>query len=370
MRELHDGVELLKKERDAGAFVWQNWDKYKERCEEVIGWLDEEIMAGHQGLCHSRADQWKQRGLVCGVQWSTFRATVRKYRDWLYAQYGGEDKVRDRLVFAHNDTQYGNLMRMEPGGESPLLLPENSHKQLVVIDFEYANANVPGLEFANHFTEWCYDYHGDDAFALRENLYPTLEEQWRFVRAYIQHVSPVQARRPGLSRNDSAANSLSQFMLDSRQPRTSYAEEEAAREKEVDEKVQQLLSETRMWRLAVAAQWVAWGIVQAKVPGMEAALKARRDCTPTKTRASEKHGNTTDGQLPSAQGLQTGDTGDEVQNVGEGGEEEDEEEDEFDYLAYAQERALLFWGDALQQGLVGRDELPESLLQKVKVVDR
>lgn len=32
-----------------------------------------------------------------------------------------------------------------------MLLPANEHKQLVVIDFEYASANVPGLEFANHF---------------------------------------------------------------------------------------------------------------------------------------------------------------------------------------------------------------------------
>jgi thiamine kinase-like enzyme len=48
-------------------------------------------------------------------------------------------------------TQYGNILRMAPEGESPLLLPANQHKQLVVIDFEYANANLPGLEFANHF---------------------------------------------------------------------------------------------------------------------------------------------------------------------------------------------------------------------------
>jgi len=41
-----------------------------------------------------------------------------------------------------------------PVGESPLLLPANEHKQLVVIDFEYANANLPGLEFANHFVRF------------------------------------------------------------------------------------------------------------------------------------------------------------------------------------------------------------------------
>lgn len=50
-----------------------------------------------------------------------------------------------------SQTQYGNLLRLEPSGESPLLLPANEHKQLVVIDFEYASANTPGLEFANHF---------------------------------------------------------------------------------------------------------------------------------------------------------------------------------------------------------------------------
>lgn len=40
---------------------------------------------------------------------------------------------------------------MTPAGESPLLLPANEHKQLIVIDFEYSNADLPGYEFANHF---------------------------------------------------------------------------------------------------------------------------------------------------------------------------------------------------------------------------
>lgn len=48
---------------------------------------------------------------------------------------------------------------MMPEGESPLLLPANQHKQLVVIDFEYANANVPGLEFANHFVSSSLSTH-------------------------------------------------------------------------------------------------------------------------------------------------------------------------------------------------------------------
>jgi choline kinase len=168
MRELHEGIDLLKKEREAGPFVWQNWDKWVDRCEQVVTWLDQQVIQGDGASVVSTSDRWKKRGLVCGVEWPIFRRTVEKYRKWLEEQYGGIDKINERMIFAHNDvslpiwileralimelqTQYGNILRMMPEGESPLLLPANQHKQLVVIDFEYANANLPGLEFANHF---------------------------------------------------------------------------------------------------------------------------------------------------------------------------------------------------------------------------
>lgn len=51
-------------------------------------------------------------------------------------------------------------------------------------------------------------------------------------------------------------------------------------------------------------------------------------------------------------------------------EEEDNEDDgEFDYLAYAQDRAIFFWGDALQLGIVKREDLPSGLLQRIKIVE-
>ena len=105
MRELHDGIELLEEERDEGAFVWRNWDKWKDRCEEVISYLDEQILQGRQGPSHSHSDEWKKRGLVCGVEFTVFRQVVRKYRDWLYEQYGGPAGIRQKLVFAHNDVR-------------------------------------------------------------------------------------------------------------------------------------------------------------------------------------------------------------------------------------------------------------------------
>ena len=112
MRELHDGIELLEGERDEGAFVWRNWDKWKDRCEEVISYLDEQILKGRQGPSKSRSDEWKKRGLVCGVEFTVFRQVVRKYRDWLYGQYGGPAGIRQKLVFAHNDVSERCMRRI------------------------------------------------------------------------------------------------------------------------------------------------------------------------------------------------------------------------------------------------------------------
>jgi choline kinase len=45
------------------------------------------------------------------------------------------------------------------------------------------------------------------------------------------------------------------------------------------------------------------------------------------------------------------------------------DEDEFDYLAYAQDRAMFFWGDIVGLGIVKKEELPKELLGRLKVVD-
>ena len=102
MRELHDNIDLLESERNAGPFVWQNWDKWVARCEEVISWLDSQILA-HTGPMLTKSEAWKARGLVCGVEWSIFRKAVDGYRKWLDKQYGGKNGTREQLVFAHND---------------------------------------------------------------------------------------------------------------------------------------------------------------------------------------------------------------------------------------------------------------------------
>jgi choline kinase len=103
MRELHDGIELLEQERQDGPFVWRNWDKWVERCEIVIKYLDDQIISGKAGPAQSKSEAWKARGLICGVEWPVFRGVVEKYRQFLTEHYGGVSKIKEQLVFAHND---------------------------------------------------------------------------------------------------------------------------------------------------------------------------------------------------------------------------------------------------------------------------
>lgn len=435
MRELHDGIDLLKEEREGGPKIWQNWDKWVERCEEITKWLDHQVVSSGTPECQQSSPPsiWMKRGLVCGVEWPLFRRTVDRYRIWLLAQYGDQSScgaMANNLIFAHNDTQYGNLLRLEPSGQSPLLIPANEHKQLVVIDFEYASANPRGLEFANHFTEWCYNYHSPTgSYALNQKAYPTPEEQTRFLKAYVQHRPPLQQSIDDSSSDNnkvmdrtrsnssnllllsssspssppvnqgapaSAGGSISSFMLDSRAPPPpgGYQEEERQREQDLQREIERLKREIRMWRVANSAQWVAWGIVQAKVEGMDEALEAARNVTPT-TRAGAtsqiKGGDGGDGdgkhlklnsdplspelkplvdaardKRPEERQVET--DIDEKVAAGEENEEEEEEE-EFDYLSYAQDRAFFFWGDVLQLGLIRKEELPRSIWEWIKVVE-
>ncbi|KAI4259029.1 MAG: hypothetical protein LQ352_000926 [Teloschistes flavicans] len=315
MRELHEGIELLEEERKAGPFMWQNWDKWKGRCEEVISWIDESMMARQEGPAGIGVDAWEKHGLVCGVEWSVFRNTVEKYRRWLESHFGGPQGVKDKLVFAHNDT------------------------------------------------EWCYNYHNTSKpYALNQHNYPTPEEQHRFIKAYVQH----STRRPSLSTQSSTASlspalsqSISNFMLDSRAPPAQIAEEEKQRESAIETEVQRLLHEARMWRPANSVFWIAWGIIQAKVPSMNdsIATTARQPKSDPLSMKMQQMGK--DGK-----GL-----GPEEASGGEGDENGEAGEDEFDYLGYARERARFFWGDMLRLGMVREDELPVDLRGRVKIVN-
>ena len=217
-----------------------------------------------------------------------------------------------------------------------------------MIDFEYAAANLPGLEFANHFTEWTYNYHDPvTSYACNHERYPTVEQQARFIKAYIDHRPqfPAASGTPRMKPQDGgssggtpslqatpSSSSIVDFMLDARVPTADWTAAERAREEESDRQVRELLDETRLWRVGNSAQWVAWGIVQAKVPGLDA------QNNPVSYEEAMKA-------------------------------EQDIAADEFDYLSYAQSRAHFFWGDCVQMGLVKAEELPEQIRAQLKIVE-
>ncbi|CAI7606986.1 unnamed protein product [Penicillium glandicola] len=348
MRELHDGVELLEEEREGGPMIFKNWDKWVDRCEQVMTWLDKEIHSP-QNEAKAALEPWRRRGYVCGVTWDVFRKAVDNYRLWLVASSGGAAEIKQQLVFAHNDTQYGNLLRMEPATESPLLLPANEHKQLIVIDFEYSSANTRGLEFANHFTEWCYNYHDEErSWACNNRNYPTPDQQYNFVATYLTHrpsstgglISPLAS--PTIRARSSAAMAPLDLDEVSDRPSSRQSQYDQSKETDLDAEVRLLMQQTRMWRAMNSAQWVAWGIVQAKVPGMEEGIA---EMLAASNEPSE-NGNSDGTKTPTV--------------------DADVDEEDFDYLAYAQDRVMFFWGDLLSLNLIKPEELPAPLLEHIK----
>lgn len=421
MRELHDGIALLEEERERGPMVIANWRKWVARCERIVMYIDDQVTKSSTG----KQTKWKALGFVCGTPWPIFRATVEKYFAYLTTcYYHNTESLKSSLVFAHNDTQYGNLLRLLPHDSSPLLTPQNTHKQLVVIDFEYASANTPGLEFANHFTEWCYDYHDQSKpWACNASRYPNPTEQRRFITTYVEHKPEILATPTATPKStpsinakfstSAAAGSLESFFFDSRSLSligggAVFEEEEKTRLERIEAEVSRLLLETKIWRVANSAQWVAWGVVQAKVDGFEDGGSTTRpdgqEASPESLRSAT---SVTQASVDwKAQGSvsplflkpQTDSLDEEVKIMSEdakggrpesrpmeddnrqGEGDENGEEDGFDYLAYAQERVLLFWGDVISLGIVTETEVKEwmcaeengqghSVWERIKRVD-
>lgn len=103
MRELHDGIELLQEERDAGPFMWRNWDKWFNRCERIVTHLDRQVLHENKSLVSNAKPA--QHLLVLGVEWRVFKETVARYRRWVEEQYNGPEGVKAELLFAHNDVR-------------------------------------------------------------------------------------------------------------------------------------------------------------------------------------------------------------------------------------------------------------------------
>ena len=171
------------------------------------------------------------------------------------------------------------------------------------------------------------------------------------------------------------SSSITSFMLDSRIPSTTYAEEERQREQAVMKEVNSLMRETKLWRVANHAHWVAWGIVQAKVGGLpnfdgnSHHQRSDQDLTGPAAVGSDPFSLDTQSSVESAHSKRPeGLVAEALADGNEMSHDEDDEE-EFDYLGYAQERAMFFWGDVVSMGLVKSEDLPQDVIDKLKTVE-
>ena len=197
------------------------------------------------------------------------------------------------------------------------------------------------------------------------------------------HLGPLPTSASTTALTATAAPStISAFMLDSRAPPgQSYQEQEAQAERNTEEEARRLMAETKLWRIANSAMWVAWGIVQAHVPGLpdsNAVEGAANGATENPT-AAALEGATADikteaeGEEEKTLAVSTMEPEPKDEAKPELDQDADlfksQDDEEFDYLAYAQDRAMFVWGDLVGMGLVKKEELPEALIRRVKIVE-
>ncbi|WVO16715.1 hypothetical protein L204_104396 [Cryptococcus depauperatus] len=218
MRELHSvDLRLLGYENghDTEPTLWRCLREWSNVAEDVL-----DSLASLGG----RWETWVERFGIYKV-----REQIRLYRLYIESHNGEKG-----IVFAHNDTQYGNLLLLD------VRLPPHTpdHLRYVVIDFEYAGPNPRGYDIANHFHEWRANYHHP---TLSHSLiphfpYPSSVQREEFYRAYLS------------------------VQVDGRN-----GEEIIGRRKDVSaDRIDALEQEVRLWSPGCSVFWALWGIVQAE----------------------------------------------------------------------------------------------------------
>ncbi|KAM1508319.1 hypothetical protein ACFX10_017647 [Malus domestica] len=116
------------------------------------------------------------------------------------------DRFNAPVVFAHNDLLSGNIMF------------NDEEDKLYVIDFEYGSYNYRGFDIGNHFNEYA-------GYECDYSLYPNKDEQYHFLRHYIQPENQQEVS---------------------------------------DKELEALYVEANTYMLASHLYWALWGIIQAK----------------------------------------------------------------------------------------------------------
>lgn len=362
MKELHNGIPLLKSEFENGPVSWRKIEKWLGIIEEHPNWID---------------DKKRIQDIFNCQDWFSLKKNVYKYKEWLF-----KNSPKNSLVFCHNDTQYGNLLfnsplidldslsnpnlsiyidndkdynkhdtqSWNPSDLSPVstdsLFPSTSNvsldtiinppkqdqiqdKKLVVIDFEYSGPNPASYDLANHFSEWMHDYSCSKPWSCNSSLFPTKEQLLNFLYSYVSHLktpSNVNKRKAT---------------------------------KELDDEVRFFYNDVIKWRATVQLFWSIWSIIQSgELQKDEESLKNQFEGI-----NGEKYVITVDPINKN----DNNDNSDKFEIIldkkceQEEFEEDDETEgvniDTFDYLKYCGDKISVFWGDLIGLGIISLDDI-------------
>ncbi|KAG8722759.1 hypothetical protein FRC08_010369 [Ceratobasidium sp. 394] len=262
MRELHsvDVLGVVGPTWNGQEAVLKNVLSWRGPAQEVLDMLKakegrDEISVGHS---------W--HGVREKLDLADFARAWDAY--WAWLQNWEEEYGRSEMVFAHNDTQYGNLLRWnKPSTGKP------DHHRIIVVDFEYAAPNPAAFDIANHFHEWMADYHSPDAsYVLTRSRYPTRGERWNFYCGYLGPptlggpltASPAPTRQSSFNSNSSAFASSQSGVNGTNTPKLSSGSVGTSiGQIEVEELMDTLDAQVYAWSPASHAMWTIWGIVQA-----------------------------------------------------------------------------------------------------------
>ncbi|KAJ2928743.1 hypothetical protein H1R20_g8217, partial [Candolleomyces eurysporus] len=170
-----------------------------------------------------------RREVALDLDITKFEKEWNIYFKWL-------SKVEDKrpgstMVLSHNDVHYGNLLRLNNALEA------DGHRQIIVVDFEYASPNPAAYDIGNHFLEWCTNYHNNIAPHLyNQSRYPTFTQRRNFYTSYLKHLNHL-----GKSTEDPVFDPS-----------------------DLDQIVDALDYQVRVWSPASHALVAIWAIVQAR----------------------------------------------------------------------------------------------------------
>ncbi|EGG03867.1 uncharacterized protein MELLADRAFT_89841 [Melampsora larici-populina 98AG31] len=230
--------------------AWENIIRWQREAEKVVQQIHKFSRDHHQlDIINNTPRASKSRNHKTELPLSSLKTLVefvddfdlprliretKAYRNWVRKS----EKLNGKSlrVFSHNDTQCGNLLLRQLDEVS---VKERAHEQILVIDFEYASANPRAFDIANHFHEWCADYHHPTlSYSLSEHgNYPTETERKTFYKAYL------------------STERITHLSLDGNLPEDNQAEEE---------RIKKLEEEVKIWSPASHVMWSLWGLVQAQ----------------------------------------------------------------------------------------------------------